>query len=274
MAARKIMLIIISILAPLMLSSSLFLYEIDSTLINADFYLDSFDDVDVYERLPDIVGEQLAVTLDEDVEDLDKHEIKDVVNEVMYPEWVKDSMSSIIQGFFAYINNEKDELEGTVDVAILKSDIYDIVVRDHPDKDPDKILSEIPDNIELSEMIDAEDLDDARSLSSFIRSVKYLFYIILFSLLILVVVLAEGLSKKFRSIGIILLVPGIIITIVSYLSGRVIDSMTSDVGEGQLFIDVINSISDNFTGQVMLHGVMFILLGLILILLSIFYFRK
>ncbi|MBN1785477.1 MAG: hypothetical protein JW825_00605 [Candidatus Methanofastidiosa archaeon] len=274
MTARKLFLILVSIIAPIILTSTLFVYEVDSTLTNPNFYINGFEEANVFDRLPEAIGGQLSLMLDEEVNELDEAELKDVIVSVLPPQWVKDNMTMIVNNLFDYLDGDVETIEGNIGLEELKPQMRNVLETDYPDKDADEILEEIPDNIDLSEIVGEEGLSEIKNLNSLFNDFRNLLYVLSIILLVLMLLLAKGLAEKMRHFGSTLIVPGVSLTIASFVMGNIIGSITSNVEGEKLVSDVLNILSGNFTGRLLLHGLLLLFLGIALIILSYFVSRE
>lgn len=274
MSARKVLMVLASVACVLLLTGGIITFDTERTILNPDFYIRSLDDADVYEKLPDIISTGLADSLEDEIEDLNADEIYDILFEIITPQWTKDSISAIISGLLNYINGDSEVLQGYVDMGSMKDSFIIVVQRDHPDLDSSTVESEIPDTIYIHEMVEVDDLDDARSIVSFIHSLVLVPILLAIALLIIILVLGKDILEKLNTVGIVLLVSGVFVTIISFTIGNKISGIRGGGAEDALFASIIKALGSAYSSVLLLHGAIILVIGAILIVSAYVMKRK
>ncbi|MHC1597974.1 MAG: hypothetical protein ACXQS3_04540 [Candidatus Methanofastidiosia archaeon] len=266
MSSRKVFMILASVACVILLTGGIITFDTERTILNPDFYIKSLDDADVYENLPDIISDGLAGSLEDEIEDLNADEIYDILFEIITPQWTKDSISAIISGLLNYINGDSEVLQGYVDMVSMRDDFIIVVQRDHPDLDSSTVENKIPDMIYLHELVEVEDLDDARSIVSFIHSLVLILILLAAALLIIIFVLGKDILEKLNAVGMVLFVSGGFITIISFVIGDKVSEIRGSGAEDALFASIINALGSTYSSVLLLHGAIILAIGTILII--------
>ncbi|MHC1604589.1 MAG: hypothetical protein ACXQTP_01270 [Candidatus Methanofastidiosia archaeon] len=267
MTGRKVLLIFFSVFCVFFLVASVFAIDAKENLFDPEFYVESFDDAGVYEKIAEFLAQDLAKGLDEEIADLNEEEIRDIIEEVVNPQWTKDSMETIIRSILDYINGDTDEISGFLDLTPIKTGFINVIERDHPDLSTEEITNEMPDAIYLTELLEKDDLVMAREgVSNFNRGTEILI-IITAILILLILFLGYDLSEKTKYLGMVFAISGIVISALTYAQDRIFSQLLSNTEE-VVFNDVILALRDKFLAKLLYHGLIIFAIGIALYIVS------
>lgn len=108
---------------------SILLITAERTLLNPDSLKAALEQSGLYERLPELSGAEVefadALTQGSNtrVGYLSSRELEDVIEEVIPPDWVQDITEEVIDGTFAWLRSEDDDLRIRLSMRDLKRQI-------------------------------------------------------------------------------------------------------------------------------------------------------
>lgn len=112
---RKFFALLVLVLFVVLAPAAIYAVNLQSTLLVADFYKDTLQRSNAYERLGPVLAEivvsdleeRLAEEFGEDAPPLPKEELEGIVAELIEPRWLKGQVEGAVDDFFAWLENNE-----------------------------------------------------------------------------------------------------------------------------------------------------------------------
>lgn len=265
---KKILLAILSIILIIDINLIVFAISVNETILNPGFVEYEIGKLGVYAKIKETI-----------LGNFEENELfVKIINESVTEEWIKTQSQSLIYNFFTYIKSNKDEMDLTISVSEVKRNIEDNTQREIANpvyaiyiKNE---IEKFPDNIDLYDNLDNNAKETLKNMQ---RAVNY-FYLAFYLLIaiavvipILSIIIARNLKSVIRFIGNSAFMSGLI----SYGTGILtIDMLSRKFQNGEIPNtipkDIVLSILRDIFEPVKTYGLILIILGAILLILSFF----
>lgn len=265
---KKILLAILSIILIIDINLIVFAISVNETILNPGFVEYEIGKFGVYTKIKETI-----------LGNFEENELfVKIINESVTEEWMKTQSQSLIYNFFTYIKSNSDEMDLTISVSEVKRNIEDNTQREIANpvyaiyiKNE---IEKFPDNIDLYDNLDNNAKETLKNMQ---RAVNY-FYLAFYLLIaiavvipILSIIIARNLKSVIRFIGNSAFMSGLI----SYGTGILtIDMLSRKFQNGEIPNtipkDIVLSILRDIFEPVKTYGLILIILGAILLILSFF----
>lgn len=265
---KKILLAILSIILIIDINLIVFAISVNETILNPGFVEYEIGKFGVYTKIKETI-----------LGNFEENELfVKIINESVTEEWMKTQSQSLIYNFFTYIKSNSDEMDLTISVSEVKRNmesntqreianpVYAIYIKNEIEK--------FPDNIDLYDNLDNNAKETLKNMQ---RAVNY-FYLAFYLLIaiavvipILSIIIARNLKSVIRFIGNSAFMSGLI----SYGTGILtIDMLSRKFQNGEIPNtipkDIVLPILRDIFEPVKTYGLILIILGAILLILSFF----
>lgn len=265
---KKILLAILSIILIIDINLIVFAISVNETILNPGFVEYEIGKLGVYAKIKETI-----------LGNFEENELfVKIINESVTEEWIKTQSQSLIYNFFTYIKSNKDEMDLTISVSEVKRNmesntqreianpVYAIYIKNEIEK--------FPDNIDLYDNLDnnaKETLKNMQMAVNYFYLAFYLLIAIAVVIPILSIIIARNLKSVIRFIGNSAFMSGLI----SYGTGILtIDMLSRKFQNGEIPNtipkDIVLSILRDIFEPVKTYGLILIILGAILLILSFF----
>ncbi len=265
---KKILLAILSIILIIDINLIVFAISVNETILNPGFVEYEIGKLGVYAKIKETI-----------LGNFEENELfVKIINESVTEEWIKTQSQSLIYNFFTYIKSNKDEMDLTISVSEVKRNIEDNTQREIANPVyamyMKNEIEKFPDNIDLYDNLDNNAKETLKNMQ---RAVNY-FYLAFYLLIaiavvipILSIIIARNLKSVIRFIGNSAFMSGLI----SYGTGILtIDMLSRKFQNGEIPNtipkDIVLSILRDIFEPVKTYGLILIILGAILLILSFF----
>ncbi len=269
---KKISLAVLSILLIIDINLIVFAISVNETILNPEFVEYELEKFHAYAKIKEIT-----------FRNFEKNGVfVKIINESITEEWIKTRSRNLIYNFFSYLKSEDDRINLSVSTSEVKRNIHDNIRKDvtnpvYADYMENE-LRNFPDEVDLSAYLEN---DIKGTLNDLQRAVNY-FYLVFYLLIaiavvipILGIIITRNLKSVIRFIGNSAFMGGLI----SYGTGILTIDMLSrkfQIGEmpGTIPDDIVRGILGDIFEPVKIYGLILLLSGAILMILSFFINNK
>lgn len=269
---KKISLAVLSILLIIDINLIVFAISVNETILNPGFVEYELEKFHAYAKVKEIT-----------FRNFEKNGVfVKIINESVTEEWIKTRSHNLIYSFFSYLKSEDDRINLTVSTLEVKRNIRDNIRKDvtnpvYADYMENEIRN-FPDEVDLSAYLENDikgTLNDLQIAVNYFYLVFYLLIAIAVVIPILCIIITRNLKSVIRFIGNSAFMGGLI----SYGTGILTIDMLSrkfQIGEmpGTIPDDIVLGILRDIFEPVKIYGLILLLSGAILMILSFFINNK
>lgn len=271
-AIKKILLAILSILLVIDLNLIVLTISANETILNPKFVEYELDKFDAYPRIKETIisnfkGDETFTRL---------------INDSITENWIRSQSHALIHNFFSYVKSDSERINLAISVLGVKKNLLnniqtDVTISMYAGYMENEI-SKIPDEIDLYEYLDSNAITTLKNMQKAVNYFYFLSYLLIAVAVVIPIismVITRNLKSIIRFIGNSLFMGGLI----SYGTGVLAVNMTSQKfrsGEMPNTIpeDIILGVLQDVMEPVKTYGVILLVPGVILLILSFFIKEK